>query len=374
MRSSLRPSTSTRPSVRLLVVVAVTAGIIGSVFAVGATVLEPNDTERPVEMEADHVFIQVRLHENGSATWELEYTYDLETPNETEAFERLQTDVEQNRASYRRSFRERVAGSVRRAENETGRDMALSRATVDTHRQQIGGDTGIVTYGVRWSNFSRVDETSLVVGDAIHGFFFDETRTLEFKWPAEYRVETVDPAPTNRDNTSVSWTGPVNFGSTEPTLVISKRTSTPATSVGPESEAPSDTAITGTESTASGASTENAEPPPLVPIALGGAVVLMLGTLGWAYTRVSTTSEAADDGSAVPEELLSNEERVLRALESNGGRMKQQRLREQLDWPGPKTSKVLSRMGDDGDVEVFRIGRENVLTLPDVGLEDDTDE
>jgi hypothetical protein len=37
---------------------------------------------------------------------------------------------------------------------------------------------------------------------------------------------------------------------------------------------------------------------------------------------------------------------------------------QELDWTDAKTSQVVGNLREDGDVEVFRIGRENVLALP----------
>ncbi|MBP1922838.1 putative membrane protein [Halorubrum alkaliphilum] len=43
--------------------------------------------------------------------------------------------------------------------------------------------------------------------------------------------------------------------------------------------------------------------------------------------------------------------------------MRQSAIVEELDWSKSKTSRVLSRMADEGDVEKLRIGRENVIDL-----------
>jgi hypothetical protein len=71
------------------------------------------------------------------------------------------------------------------------------------------------------------------------------------------------------------------------------------------------------------------------------------------------------DGDGSPDELLSNEERVVRLLERHGGRLKQQAVVAELDWTEAKTSQVVSDLRETGDVESFRLGRENVLSLPD---------
>jgi hypothetical protein len=77
------------------------------------------------------------------------------------------------------------------------------------------------------------------------------------------------------------------------------------------------------------------------------------------------TAGGGATGDETPEELLSPEERVLRLLERNGGRMKQKRVTEELDWSAARTSQVVGNLRDEGDVESFRLGRENVLKFPD---------
>lgn len=136
------------------------------------------------------------------------------------------------------------------------------------------------------------------------------------------------------------------------------------------------------------------------------ALVLLVGSLGvvWAARRrqtnnATTTAEAndIDTGQDTPAEnvftspgndeppttaedserpsldLLSNEERVVEAIERSGGRMKQQQLVDELGWTDAKTSSVVSQLRDDGTISGFRLGRENVLHLPDEDSETNTD-
>ncbi|WP_048077993.1 helix-turn-helix domain-containing protein, partial [Halorubrum sp. AJ67] len=84
-------------------------------------------------------------------------------------------------------------------------------------------------------------------------------------------------------------------------------------------------------------------------------------------TATETVSEsgADDESDAVDPELLTDEDRVRRALRERDGRMKQSDVVEELGWSKSKTSRVLSRMADAGGVEKLRIGRENVIDLAD---------
>jgi hypothetical protein len=73
--------------------------------------------------------------------------------------------------------------------------------------------------------------------------------------------------------------------------------------------------------------------------------------------------ESADDG--VDTSLLSDEERVEHLLERNGGRMKQANIVRETGWSDAKVSQLLSSMAEDGRVEKLRLGRENLISLPD---------
>ena len=70
------------------------------------------------------------------------------------------------------------------------------------------------------------------------------------------------------------------------------------------------------------------------------------------------------DGSE-PTRLLSDEERVLRLLSANDGRMKQAAIVSETDWSNAKVSQLLSEMAEHDQIEKLRIGRENLISLPD---------
>jgi uncharacterized membrane protein len=70
-------------------------------------------------------------------------------------------------------------------------------------------------------------------------------------------------------------------------------------------------------------------------------------------------------------DLLSDEERVEHILRQHGGRMKQAQIVEETRWSNAKVSQLLSAMAEAGRVEKLRIGRENLISLPD---EDETED
>ncbi|WP_255194914.1 helix-turn-helix transcriptional regulator [Halorarius litoreus] len=127
------------------------------------------------------------------------------------------------------------------------------------------------------------------------------------------------------------------------------------------------------------------------PMFLVGAGTLVLGTVlgvGYLHQKSANDVDAGDsdsrsdrplDGvvddrqapeSAVDPELLSPEQHVMHLLEVNDGRMRQSQFVEETDWSKAKVSRKLSALEDAGEIERTRIGRENIVTVPDRDLED----
>jgi len=79
----------------------------------------------------------------------------------------------------------------------------------------------------------------------------------------------------------------------------------------------------------------------------------------------SETSGAEDDQPPLDGELLSDEEYVEALIDRNGGRMKQANIVTETGWSNAKVSQLLSAMAEAGRVEKLRIGRENLISLPD---------
>ena len=105
---------------------------------------------------------------------------------------------------------------------------------------------------------------------------------------------------------------------------------------------------------------------PLWLVVLGTCSVL-LGVSIVVRRRTRSPSDPPTPPSRPPapaSSILTDEERVVGLLESNGGRMRQRRIVERTDWSKSKVSMLLSEMEDDGTVHKLRVGRENVISLP----------
>lgn len=345
---------------------------------------QPDPSFLQTSVDPDAVVLRADVDASGTAAWTVEYRLRLDDENATAAFEDVQADIEADPSSFTTRFADGMGRTVASAENATGREMGLVNVSVSAERQTFGQEYGVITYRFTWTNFATTDGDRIRAGDALSELFLDSETALVLAYPDGYGVERVEPRPTENRSDAVVWRGPVDFGSDEPRLVAAPGGGGDGGSAG------------------------------LLPF-VAGAVVLLLVVVGGAYLYrerggaelpPAAGSEPADhagpdtgSGAAVaaggdasaagdgesddgdespaepPEELLSNEERVLKLLDESGGRVKQQRIAGEFDWTDAKTSQVVGNLRDDDAVETFRIGRENVVTLPEESdLIDDGDD
>lgn len=363
-------------------------------------------------VETDAVVLNADVQENGSAVWTIEYRVRLDDENATTAFQSLERDVANNTTAYERQFADRMSQTVGAAASATGREMAISNVSVSARTTYFGKRYGVVSYQFVWEGFAETDGDRLIIGDSLAGFFLDEGTRLTISWPEDYERRAVSPPPDDSNERSVTWVGPTEFATGEPQVVAAPASPLP---VSPSLVLPvlvlvvavlgggvwyrrretvgraggtGGTSGTGGESPAAPGAGRTADSDGdrgggagdvgTTTGETGGGVATGAGAGG----RTANTGDAATDGddstlgataddedsagvAETPEELLSPEERVMRLLHDRGGRMKQKRVTEEFEWSAARTSQVVGNLRDDGEVESFRLGRENVLKLPD---------
>jgi len=347
------------------------------------------------EIDADRTRIRIDLQDDGDATWTVELWTRLEDDADEEAFASLQADVENDSEAYTADFRSRMNGSVSAASDATGREMAIQELAVSTRTEGVPSSYGVLAYEFEWTNFAAVDGNELNAGAAIDGFLLEQNTRLTMSWPDGYRTASVEPAADDRTDSAVVWQGgDTDFVAGQPRLVV---TSAPAEDdsllplvagivivgavlallgylawsgrlPGPFGNEPDD-AVATADSGGAGAAAAGGTPETGDPSSEAAADAPRDDAAepedGAAGADEADAGAPADDGADdVPPELLSNEEQVLRLLEQQGGRMKQQQVVSELEWTEAKTSQVVTGMREDDQIEVFRIGRENVLALP----------
>jgi hypothetical protein len=105
---------------------------------------------------------------------------------------------------------------------------------------------------------------------------------------------------------------------------------------------------------------------------LGGGLFYRSGRLPGGATRLPDAASAGaaadaatvDGDDEVPSELLSSEDRVLRLLDANDGRMRQADIVEETGWSKSKVSRVLAGMDEEGQIVKVDVGRGNLIARP----------
>lgn len=329
------------------------AGLHGSVGPEDASTGFTGTTLPGTDVDADRVLLRADVRTDGSAAWTVEYRVLLDAPNASEGFAAVETRAAENESALVEPFTERMRSTAAEAAEATGREMVVQNVTVAADRRQLPRQYGVVTYRFEWYGFAAVGDR-LRVGDALAGLFLDRETTLVVGWPNGTRAVEVRPEPDERRDRAAVWVGPTDFGPDRPRVVLAADA---ASFADPGSRLP----------TRGGLSDSLVVAGLLGLVAVGGGLVRrrdrILGRLRGAGE--SGDEAAGDDGDeGPPEELLSNEEQVLSLVDERGGRTKQQDVVETLEWTETKTSDVVADLREAGDLEVYRLGRENVLALP----------
>jgi len=395
-------------------------GASPSVRAVGAP-----DTEQPhrsltTQVTTRQTLFRVSMTRNGDAQWTVTTLYELDDGAERAAFEEFAATYRAGDAAVGPSAAtwRRAAAS---AANATGRPMTIQNVTRDGGlRNQT---TGALVLRFQWTNFAQeTDNTTFRVRDVFQEGpntwlpRVDADQTLVVETVADAQITSTNYPLTDFE---IRVTGPRDL-TAEPVDVTYTLEPTVTDSPTPPPTTPTTTrSATPTVSTPTPPdNSENVIAFGAVVAVIAAAIVALVvsrGGLsgaagvdttddedGGAATSVPDTEHpdgaAADaepsgtdpDDTASPDgepdeptqetdesaaetdpELLSDEERVEHLLEQNGGRMRQADIVTETGWSDAKVSQLLSAMAEDDRVDKLRLGRENLISFPDVDGTDD---
>ena len=297
----------------------------------------------------DATVTDIRVRQNGSAVYSLTIRMELGSDEAEAEFDAFAADFRGNRSSYLGDFRDRLTGVVETAQAVTGREMRATGFDAEVGTETVPREWGFVTYRFRWNGFAAVAADTVAVGDVFEDdLFLEETDILVLRGPTAHETTAVAPTPDRRDEGVLRWEGPVTFGTDRPTAEFVR-----------------------SDDITDDANDDPGGDRPVVPAVLGIGTAVLVGA-GALYVHrrretgagdETTGDTGATDDTAMPHNLTTDEDRVRAALADAGGRMRQSDLAEQLDWSPSKTSRVLSEMADEGQIEKLRIGRENVIDL-----------
>ncbi|MFB6163969.1 MAG: helix-turn-helix transcriptional regulator [Haloarculaceae archaeon] len=325
---------------------------------------------------ADQQTMHVSLLANGSARWTVTTNYTLDTPERRAAFDDVARDFE--RGDLRTLSAMRAAAA--RASTATGRQMAI---TAVSRRHDVANETGRLVLSFTWTHFARESGERLIADDVFNtsaGTWLPSLsadQRLVFAGPDTYRFLSATPRGYVVSNGSVRWSGPQTFEPGKLAVVYERVEYGPPGGNWLQSNwyllvalgglagavalayylAERDTDLPSPGAIARSRGDDDAD-----------AAVAANGT-GAAATAGSAAPDA-DVDAEIDEELLSDEERVERLLERNGGRMKQANIVTETGWSNAKVSQLLSAMDDEDRIDKLRIGRENLISFPDEDVTD----
>ncbi len=325
----------------------------------GAAAQESPELEGPSATTFD-----VYLEANGDARWVVRTEYALDTAEERDAFRAYAESFENGEVQAApgiQFFRAAAAG----ASEFSGREMRVINVS---RASSLGTDTGTLKLSFRWTAFLGEDGDRYVLRDAFRtaeGTWLQSLESGQELWvhtPPNYEI--VRSIEARQENDSLIITGPESFDPEE--FVVAYEQTSPRT----QSETPAPEQNWGV--IAAG----------LLGLLLAALVIVALwrrratGPMLAADAgdeapppedgdAAAAASAAEEESDGVDPELLSDEERVEYLLDQHGGRMRQADIVAETDWSDAKVSQLLSRMAEAGRIEKLRLGRENVISMPD---------
>jgi hypothetical protein len=335
----------------------------------------------------DNTVFEITVYENGSARWALQHVRilnDSETAFQSYAdrFERTETDLYTN-------FVTRAQRLTAFGTNATGRAMNATNFAREAFVNRVGQRRGVVELSFLWENFATRSGERVVVGDVFEGglYITGSQRLVVTPGPGVTFADAPRPEPdsvaggTLSTSESVTWFGERTFADRRPRVEL-RPVASDAGPGGSESVTPAGTTTSGGGAAddatgGDGGDTGGAMLPLVVMVVvlagLGGGLAWYAGVLpGRGGSGTTETVTGGDSGGgaaqtaepAVPEEqLLSDEDRVRKLLEDNGGRMKQVNIVDETEWSKSKVSMLLSEMEENGEISKLRVGRENIISL-----------
>ena len=96
---------------------------------------------------------------------------------------------------------------------------------------------------------------------------------------------------------------------------------------------------------------------------LGILALAILGGVLLARNRFAEQNTLVADPQPPTEEYLTDQEKVQQLVRENGGRMKQSKIVDSVDWSKAKVSRLLAELEEEGRITKLRLGRENLVCL-----------
>jgi hypothetical protein len=373
--------------VGIVVLALALAGVCGPMMALGVgaadasgdhhssssgpeSVAAANDVE---SQDFDSTTFEIEVHENGSATWTFRHELRLDDDDEERSFEAFAEEFESEETGLYERFTDQAEALTETGKEMTDREMEAEAFNRSASVEYRPGAMGVVEMSFVWVDFADSDDDDrLVVGDVFRNMYISDQQSIVIIPDDGYAFAEADPegeytGGSMENASSMAWSGEQEFLDGHPHVVLQD-----ADEIGAGSNTGSASASEGGDGLLSW---------PL----LAGFAAITLGAVAavWYRSRQAPSDDAEtpvaaggtepdDDGRAGDpadedvlgaDDLLSDEDRVIRLIRENGGRMKQVKIVEETGWSKSKVSMLLSDMETDGSISKLRVGRENIISL-----------
>lgn len=282
--------------------------------------------------------ITIEIHENGDATWTIEKRVPLATQTDiTDWEEFIQKGQDRNLVQTDlKEFKDRISWFIRSAETFSNRSMEADQFNISYGTAQtLSGAFSIISYRFDWKNFSRVDNSKIVIGDTFsEGMVLSSDNVLVITIPDGYDVEEASPIFDKREANRLIWDGTLyhSFGKGEPTLTLQRSGFGQFTWV-----------------------------------MILFAVIALFALAVFIKRRNSSISQAKNKSPPLIYDLaaedLSDEQMIERILIKSGGQAYQSQIVKECGLSKSKISTVLAKMKEDGHIVKIRKGKENLIRL-----------
>ncbi len=281
----------------------------------------------------------IQVDSNGSAAWTITQVTSINSTIDTWE-----------------GYQQRVSSIIDEAANRTGRAMG-----VDANSFEMGTDnyqdsqSKETEYRFVWLNFSMIEDEQITFGDVFQNAnFFNQLYgegALQIIYPPSFTVQSVSPSPNLRDDFSHSleWLGTQFFATSNPSITLTSSQESP-------SPAPSPI----------GNNQGLGLPEILVIVAI---VVIVASLTGFYLARRRRKQEGLAKLSRLPSMPLieSEEQKIIKILEANGGSAYQSAITDQTRFSKAKTSQLLAELERKGVVTRYKKGRDKIVTLAKMG-------
>jgi uncharacterized membrane protein len=262
----------------------------------------------------------IQINRDGSVTWTIVQTG---------------TDIQVSPDTLKQ-FQTNITSLVQAAGAKTQRSMAAMAPSITS---TVSGSYVEADYRFSWENFSKIENTTMTVGDVfqVENFFGQlyGDGEVTVTYPSGYVLEAVSPPPIRQDDShqTLEWAGTGDFSNGLPFISLKEK--------------------------------------PYVFMDQNVMVVLGLVVIGGIssasyYTfrrRRKKPVSLAQPKVPVLAEIESDEEKVVKLLRSSGGGLFQSAITQQCKFSKAKTSQLLSTLESKGMVRRHKRGRDKIVVL-----------